>query len=60
VLREPLRISRAQSSNPPYDGHDEDLIWLITQMRRMRALAILNLETWGSPLLPACVPEREE
>jgi hypothetical protein len=60
VLREPLRISRAQSSNPPYDGHDEDLIWLITQMRRMRALAILNLETWGSPLLPACVPGREE
>jgi hypothetical protein len=47
VLREPLRVRRTNSSRSPQPGTDEDLVWLITQMRRLHTPAILTLDTWG-------------
>lgn len=52
LLREPLRISRAQAQELPA-AIDEDLVWLITQMRRLHTPAILNPDTWGLAALPA-------
>ena len=48
VLREPLRIQRASPPAEPRAAMDADLVWLITQMRRLRAPAILTLDTWGA------------
>uniref|UniRef100_Q02BJ6 Uncharacterized protein n=1 Tax=Solibacter usitatus (strain Ellin6076) TaxID=234267 RepID=Q02BJ6_SOLUE len=42
VLREPLNIRRTHPSERAPAALDKDLIWLITQMRRWRAPAILN------------------
>jgi len=60
VLREPLRISRVRSLDRPPVVPDQDLVWLVTQMRRMQAPAILNLDSWGTAVLPACLAGREE
>jgi hypothetical protein len=59
VLREPLRIYRTGRGDksaslagaPP--GSSEELVWLITQMRKLHAPLICNLDDWGlasSPL----------
>ncbi len=42
LLREPLRLQRAGASERTAAALDADLIWLITQMRRLHAPAILN------------------
>lgn len=47
VLREPFRIQRTGSSVAGRAEIDEDLVWLITQMRRLRAPVIMTLDTWG-------------
>ena len=47
VLREPLRIHRKPSAARTVPALDEDMIWLITQMRRLHSPAILNLDNWG-------------
>jgi hypothetical protein len=47
VLRAPLRVERAPSAGRSPAVLDEDMVWLITQMRRLHAPAILNLATWG-------------
>jgi len=46
VLRLPLRMTRR------WDGRelkplDDELIWMITQMRRLRTPVIVNEEGWG-------------
>jgi hypothetical protein len=43
VLRDPLRIRRPIARA----AIDQDLVWLITQMRRLRTPAILSLDSWG-------------
>jgi hypothetical protein len=45
VLRAPLRVDREPRTAPP--APDADLIWMITQMRRLHAPTILNRENWG-------------
>jgi len=48
VLPSPLRVARASlgESEPP-PGIGEDLLWIATQMRSLRAPAIFNLDDWG-------------
>jgi hypothetical protein len=46
ILREPMRISCPSRSNPTPAQVDEDLVWLITQMRRLRTPAIVNANAW--------------
>jgi hypothetical protein len=45
VLRQPLVVGGPPRPDP--GAPDPELVWLITQMRRMHAPAILNLDTWG-------------
>ncbi|MEO8593439.1 MAG: hypothetical protein ABI759_08955 [Candidatus Solibacter sp.] len=45
VLRLPLRMTRAEGDYTPAPL-DEELVWLITQMRRLHTPVILNVEGW--------------
>jgi hypothetical protein len=47
VLADALRMDGAPRPDRTAVAFDADLVWLITQMRRLRAPAILNLDTWG-------------
>jgi hypothetical protein len=46
VLRLPLRMTRPWEEHEP-TPLDEELIWMITQMRRLRTPVIVNGEGWG-------------
>ena len=46
VLREPLRMTRPAQERAQ-QPLDEQLIWLITQMRRLHTPAIANVEGWA-------------
>ncbi|MEO8368591.1 MAG: hypothetical protein ABI806_05280 [Candidatus Solibacter sp.] len=46
VLRLPLRMTRPWDENEP-TPLDDELIWMITQMRRLRSPVIVNGEGWG-------------
>jgi hypothetical protein len=46
VLRLPLRMTRPWDERDPAPLDDE-LIWMITQMRRLRTPVLVNGEGWG-------------
>jgi hypothetical protein len=50
VREEVLPYSVGGGDDPPPAGMSEDLLWIATQMRRLRAPAIFNLDDWGAGL----------
>jgi hypothetical protein len=48
MLRSPMSIVRLQATTPAPAPPDEDLVWLITQMRRLHAPAILNVPAYAT------------
>ncbi|MCU1238656.1 MAG: hypothetical protein JWP63_6623 [Candidatus Solibacter sp.] len=48
AVEEVLPLPLQRTGSPPVRAKlDADLIWLITQMRRLRTPAILTMDTWG-------------
>jgi hypothetical protein len=45
ILRPPIRMTRHWKERPAV-ALDDDLVWLITQMRRLQTPLILNGEGW--------------
>ena len=46
ILRPPMRMTRPWEERAPAPL-DDDMVWLITQMRRLRSPVVLNGQGWG-------------